>query len=51
MIRFIAGILAVLLAQTIGLDTITATLRKADNAIRAGYDASAAQIAAERARK
>lgn len=51
MLRFIAGILACLLAQAIGLDAITATLRKADNAIRAGYDATASQIAAERGRK
>ncbi len=51
MLRFIAGILACLLAQAIGLDTITTALRKADSAVRAGYDATAATIAAERGRK
>lgn len=51
MIRFLAGILACILAQAIGLDNITAVLRRADTTVRAAYDASAAQIAAERARK
>jgi hypothetical protein len=51
MLRFIAGIFACILAQAIGLETITAALHHADRTVRAVYDATASQVAAERGRK
>ena len=47
MVRFIAGIIACLLAQAIGLPTITAAVKRVDNAARAAYTASAEQIRSE----
>ena len=47
MLRFIAGILACLLVQAIGLDTLTTALRKVDKSARAAYTVSAAQLRGE----
>jgi hypothetical protein len=47
MVRFIAGIIACLLVQAIGLPTITAALRSVDRTVRAAYTASAEQLRTE----
>lgn len=44
MVRFIAGIIACLLAQAIGLPTITTAVKRVDNAARAAYTATAEQL-------
>lgn len=51
MVRFIAGIVACLLAQAVGLDTITAGIGKVDRTVRAAYHTSAAQLAEKGSRK
>jgi hypothetical protein len=48
MIRFIAGIVAVLVVQAIGLPTVMAGLRKADAAARAAWVSAQEQLAAEK---
>lgn len=48
MVRFIAGIIACLLVQAIGLPTLTAGLKSVDRTLRAAYQASAAQLRAEK---
>jgi hypothetical protein len=47
MLRFIAGILACLLAQAVGLDNIKAGLHSADRTVRAAYTASVSQLHTE----
>jgi hypothetical protein len=47
MLRFIAGILACLLAQAVGLDNIKAGLHSADRTVRAAYTASVSQLHSE----
>ena len=44
MARFIAGIIACLIAQAIGLPTITRAVKRVDNAARAAYTATAEQL-------
>lgn len=43
MVRFIAGIITVLVVQAIGLPTVMAGLRKADAAAKAAWQASQEQ--------
>jgi hypothetical protein len=50
MVRFIAGIIACLLVQAIGLPTITGALRSVDRTVRAAYTASAEQLRDEGAK-
>lgn len=47
MFRFIAGIVAVLVVQAIGLPTVMAGLRKADAAARAAWAAAQTTVAKE----
>lgn len=48
MVRFIAGIIACLLVQAIGLPTLTKGLKSVDRTVRAAYQASAEQLRAEK---
>jgi penicillin V acylase-like amidase (Ntn superfamily) len=47
MVRFIAGIVACLLIQAIGLPTLTGALKSVDRTVRAAYTASAEQLRPE----
>jgi hypothetical protein len=44
MVRFIAGIIACLIAQAIGLPAITTAVKRVDNVARTTYTAAAEQL-------
>ena len=47
MVRFIAGIVACLLVQAVGLPTITGAIKSVDRTVRAAYTATADQLRSE----